>query len=777
MIVDVPKPAMIDTALAIIVGMAIGKIPISTDIPMLLRIPIYQLIKNFKILEVLSSSNGPVKSKKKYSTPDEDEVAMPEDNLSDKKKKTMRMPNRLISEKSPYLLAHAYNPVDWYPWGDAAFERAKQDDLPVLLSIGYSTCHWCHVMAQESFEDPAIAKAMNDAFACIKVDREERPDIDQIYMAAALLMTGRGGWPLTIIMTPDKRPFFAATYIPKNGRFGQMGMTELIPTIKNLWESRRGELQLSADKIIEGLKRTQAAQLQDKEKTSEMDASTLEAAYSGLSRIFDIQFGGFGSAPKFPTPHYHLFLLRYWRRGQDANALEMVEETLEAMRMGGIYDHIGFGFHRYSTDAGWLVPHFEKMLYDQALLTMAFVEAYQATGKESYAKTVSETIEYVLREMTSSEGGFYSAEDADSEGEEGKFYLWTAEELKQVLSSDDYSLFARVFDIREGGNFDKGRNVLRMQASLEDAASVLGMPEDDLASRLEKIRKMLFSAREKRVHPSKDDKILVDWNGLMIAALAKASQIQNEPRYAVTAEKAADFILQKMRRLDGRLLHRYKEGAGVLANLDDYAFLIWGLIELYEAVFDLKYLKWAIELNKEMVDHFWDDEHGGLYFTPDDGEDLPLRQKEIYDGATPSGNSVSMLNFLRLSHMTGESFQEDRAVSISRAFAGAVNMQPLSYTMLMCALDFALGPSYEVALVGDPQDEGIRRMLSALRSKFMPSKVVILVSGEEIYDVARFTRTLGMQNGRATAYVCAGYKCELPTNDPDRIAGLLENAR
>jgi uncharacterized protein YyaL (SSP411 family) len=707
-----------------------------------------------------------------------DEIAMPEDNPSDKKEtETMRKPNRLISEKSSYLLAHAYNPVDWYPWGDDAFERAKQQDLPVLLSIGYSTCHWCHVMAHESFEDPAVAKAMNDAFVCIKVDREERPDIDQIYMAAVLLMTGRGGWPLTVIMTPDKRPFFAATYIPKNGRFGRMGMMELIPTIKTLWESRRGELLSSADRIIEGLKQSQDAQLQDKGKTAELDASTLEAAYNGLSRIFDIRNGGFGSAPKFPTPHNLLFLLRYWRRSQDANALEMVEETLEAMRMGGIYDHIGFGFHRYSTDAEWLVPHFEKMLYDQALLIMAYAEAYQATGKVSYAKTTSEIIEYILREMTSPEGGFYSAEDADSEGEEGRFYLWTAKELSRVLSRDDYNLFAKVFDILEWGNFEKGRNVLHRPASLEDAASVLGIPEEDLTSRLEEIRKKLFSVREKRVHPAKDDKILVDWNGLMIAALAKASQVFNEPRYAVTAEKAANFILQKMRRSGGRLLHRYKEGAGVLANLNDYAFLVWGLIELYEAVFDLKYLKSAIELNKEMVGHFWDDERGGLYFTPDYGEDLPVRQKEFYDGAMPSGNSVSMLNFLRISHLTGAAAQEERADSISCAFAGAVNIQPLSYTMLMCALDFALGPSYEVALVGDPQDEGIRRMLLALRSKFMPNKVMILISGEEIYDIARFTRTLGMQNGRATAYVCAGYKCELPTNDPDRITELLGNFR
>lgn len=697
---------------------------------------------------------------------------MPEDISSDKNMpKPMSKSNRLISEKSPYLLQHASNPVDWYPWGDEAFEDAKQQDKPILLSIGYSTCHWCHVMAHESFEDSSVAAAMNDAFICIKVDREERPDIDQVYMSVCLMMTGRGGWPLTIIMTPDKQPFFAATYIPKSGRFGQRGMKELIPTIKNLWINQRGELLSSADRIINALKNARAGEDQIKGKT--LDTSTLAAAYRGLSSTFDVQNGGFGSAPKFPTPHNLLFLLRYWLRSREDNALQMVEVTLEAMRMGGIFDHVGFGFHRYSTDAEWFAPHFEKMLYDQALLIMAYSEAFQATRKENYARTAREIIEYVLREMTSPEGGFYSAEDADSEGVEGKFYLWTADELKQLMDKEEYSLFIKVFDIRDPGNFEKGRNILRMRATMEDEATVIGIPEDELRSRLEHIRQRLFAARERRIHPAKDDKILTDWNGLMIAALGKAGQIFNKPRYADASRMAADFVLQKLRLPDGRLLHRYKDEAGIAGNLDDYAFLIWGLIELYEAIFDVKYLKLALALNREMIKHFCDESAGGFYFTPDDGEPLPVRQKEIYDGAVPSGNSIAMLNLLRLSHLTGDPDLEERANALGSAFAAAINRQPLGHSMLMCSLDFALGPTYEIALVDDQGGEGREKMLDALRSEFLPNKVVIAVSGEDVHKVAEFTRGLLPLNGKATAYVCKGNKCELPTNDVKKMLELM----
>ena len=444
-------------------------------------------------------------------------------------------------------------------------QAAKREDKPIFLSVGYSTCHWCHVMAHESFEDPAVAALMNQAFICIKVDREERPDIDQMYMSVAQAMTGRGGWPLTIIMTPQKKPFFAATYIPKTGRHGQAGMMEIIPRIQELWDKNRDELLGSADKILDYLKQTQS-QPSAQAKIANLDAAFLARGYEALASIYDPQNAGFGTAPKFPSPHNLFFLLRYWHRTGERHALQMVEATLQAMRMGGIYDHVGFGFHRYSTDAQWLVPHFEKMLYDQALMAIAYTECFQATGKEEYARTACEILDYVLRDMTAPQGGFFSAEDADSEGEEGKFYLWTAEELKETLDNEEFKLLIRLFDVHESGNFEKGGNILRLRSSITDGAAVLKISAPDLYERLELIRSKLFLAREKRVHPFKDDKILTDWNGLMIAALAKAAQALPEAKgaeYERAAIKAADFILKEMQTTEGRLLHRYRGEAGI----------------------------------------------------------------------------------------------------------------------------------------------------------------------------------------------------------------------
>jgi len=574
-------------------------------------------------------------------------------------------------------------------------------------------------------------------------------------------------------MTSDKRPFFAATYIPKVGRFGKIGLIELIQEIRDRWNNRREDLLINAEKITNYLVQTQRA---DK-GNEELDTAILRAAYEALDNIFDLQNGGFGIAPKFPTPHNLLFLLRYWRRSGAANALEMVETTLKAMSLGGIYDHVGFGFHRYSTDPQWIVPHFEKMLYDQALLILAYTEAYQATAKKEYALIAHQILEYILRDMTSPEGGFYSAEDADSEGEEGKFYLWTMDELKWLLDEEEYSLFSKVFDIRSNGNFDKGRNILSMLSSLEDASTILGIPLEALQDSFERIRQKLFKFRTKRIHPLKDDKILAEWNGLMIAAMARASQVLGESKYADAASKAADFILKRMRSLDGRLLHRYRDCAGIIANLNDYAFMIWGMIELYEALFDPKYLNAALNLNKEMLDRFWDNIQGGLFFMPDDGETIIVRQKGTSDGALPSGNSVAMLNLLRLSHLTGNSELEEKAFDIARAFSRTINQQPLSHTMFMCALDFALGPSIEVVIVGNLEDAETLRMLKALRSKFVTNKAVLLVSGEEIYKVAHFTKGLAQLNGRSTAYVCAGYQCQLPTNEPNKMLELLEGMR
>ena len=679
-------------------------------------------------------------------------------------------PNRLIDEKSPYLLQHAHNPVDWYPWSEEAFQAAAREDRPVFLSVGYSTCHWCHVMARESFQDPEVADLLNRTFICIKVDREERPDIDQIYMKAALAMTGRGGWPLSIIMTADKKPFFAATYIPKRGSFGQAGMMEIIPRIGELWRENRDELLRSADQILDHLKQAAVGPSPEDEA---LDESLLKRGYDALASIYDPQNGGFGGAPKFPAPHNLLFLLRYWKRSKDAFALQMVEETLQAMSMGGVFDHLGGGFHRYSTDAGWRIPHFEKMLYDQATMAMAYTEAYQATGKKEYARTVQEILGYVLRDMTSQQGGFFSAEDADSEGEEGAYYLWGAEELKEVLEKEDLRLLIRLFDIYESGNFETGRNILIARSTFKDAASVLGVSEGDLWRRWEGIRERLLSVREKRVHPQKDDKILADWNGLMISALAKAAQALNRPDYANAAARAADFILNEMKTEDGRLLHSYREGSAISGCLDDCAFLVWGLIDLYETLFEIKYLRAAAKLTRAMIEHFWDNGKGGLFFSPDDASDLPLREKAFRDGAIPSGNSAAMLDLLRLSHLTGQPEWENKAWQLARASGASAAGQTLGYTMLLSSLDYGLGPAIQIALVGKKEDEDAVEMLKVIRERFLPSKSVLLSQGEDTAEMAEFARGLAKIEGKSAAYVCSGKSCRPPVTSPRELMLML----
>ena len=688
--------------------------------------------------------------------------------------------NRLIFQKSPYLLQHAENPVDWYPWSEEAFEKAKKENKPVFLSIGYSTCHWCHVMAHQSFEDPEVAGLMNETFVSVKVDREERPDIDSVYMTVCQTMIGSGGWPLTIIMTPNKEPFFAATYIPKQAWFGRIGMLTLIPRIKELWSTRQAEVLSSATRIAASLQNTAPGAPGDS-----LNEPLLHLAYKQLLERFDDHHGGFGSAPKFPTPHNLLFLLRYWKRTDNEKALNMVEKTLQSMRRGGTYDQVGFGFHRYSTDSRWLIPHFEKMLYDQALLAIAYTEAYQATKKTEYAKTAHEIFTYVMRDMTSPEGVFYSAEDADSEGEEGKFYLWTSDEIKKVLSHERADLAVRLFNITADGNFadevtgrKTGRNILHLTKSVEELAADLSVSVPDLRARIEEIQEELFAYREKRIHPHKDDKILTDWNGLMIAALAKGAQAFGEPRYANAARRAADFIIKSVRTAQGRLLHRYRDGeAALTAHVDDYAFLIYGLLELYEATFDVHYLETAMGLNEDLIRHFWDSENGGFYFTADDGERLLVRQKEVYDGAVPSGNSVAMLNLLRLGRITASADFEEKAAKIGGAFYGNVSQLPSAYTQLMAAADFAIGPSYEVVIAGDLQADDTRQMLDAIRGIFVPNKIVVLHPADQkpppIDDIVPFIKDYSSIDGKATAYVCLDYNCQLPTKDIGSMLKLL----
>jgi len=689
--------------------------------------------------------------------------------------------NRLASEKSPYLVQHADNPVDWYPWCEEAFERAVKEDRPIFLSIGYSTCHWCHVMEHESFEDPDVAALMNDAFVCIKVDREERPDIDGVYMTVCQLMTGSGGWPLTIIMTPDKRPFIAATYIPKVARLGRIGMLELIPRVRELWATRRDELLTQSHRISAALRET-ARPVPGRA----LDAATLQLTYEQLAGRFDEHDGGFGGAPKFPTPHNLLFLLRYWKRTAEEHALEMVEKTLQAMRRGGMYDHLGFGFHRYSTDSRWLVPHFEKMLYDQALLAMAYLETYQASAAEEYATTAREIFAYVLRDMTSPEGGFYSAEDADSEGEEGKFYVWTLDEIRGSLSPKEADFVEATFNIEEGGNFSDeatgtrtNSNILHLTESTRALSAQYGASEEEFRERLETVRQKLLAHREERIRPGKDDKILVDWNGLMIAALARGSRVLRDPAYAAAARRAADFILEQMLTKDGGLRHRYRDGeAAIAGHLDDYAFLIWGLLELYETTFEVSYLRSALDLNAYTIEHFWDESNGGFYFTADEAESLLVRRKESYDGARPSGNSISMLNLLRLAHLTANPDFEERAAQIGSAFSGIVSRSVTAHTQLMVAVDFAVGPTYEVVIVGDPHASDTKEMLSALNGQFMPNKVVLLrplgPESSHMDQLAGYVSHQTSIDGKATAYVCIDHACRLPTTDIDTMLELLK---
>jgi uncharacterized protein YyaL (SSP411 family) len=697
-----------------------------------------------------------------------DEEPMPE-NSRNKTKHS----NRLAREKSPYLLQHADNPVDWFPWGEEAFEKARREGKPVFLSIGYSTCHWCHVMERESFEDEDVAALMNDVFVCIKVDREERPDVDNVYMTVCQMMAGSGGWPLTILMTPDRKPFFAGTYIPKTTRFGRTGMLDLIPRVRELWQTKRADILKSADQITEALRRAPEAA-----GAVPLDATTLRLATDQLTRRYDPDFGGFGRAPKFPTPHNLYFLLRQWRRTGDTKLLDMVEHTLQAMRRGGVYDHVGYGFHRYSTDPMWLLPHFEKMLYDQALLTLACLEAHQATGKPEYALTAREILTYVLRDMTSPDGGFYSAEDADSEGEEGKFYLWASDELPAILGEEDAALTIRVYSFEEKGNFleqatqeHTGTNIVHLRRPLAEVAQDEGMGEAALRGRLEVIRRKLFDVRERRAHPHKDDKILTDWNGLMIAAFARAGRVLGEPQYAGAATRAADFVLARLRREDGRLLHSYRgrSASTAPAHVDDYAFLAWGLLELYETTFDVRHLQIARDLTRIMTRHFWDDAQGGLYFTAVDGEKLLVRPKELYDGALPSGNSVALWNLLRLARLTADTAFEEKAAALSRAFAGQVADSPIAYTQFLVGLDFAIGPSYEVVIVGKPHHTSAEDLLRALRSRYIPNKVVLFrPEGDTppIAALAAFTKDMAGRDGRATVYVCRDYACEQPTTDP-----------
>jgi uncharacterized protein YyaL (SSP411 family) len=691
-------------------------------------------------------------------------------------------PNRLINEKSPYLLQHAHNPVDWHAWSDETFRRAKKENKPVFLSIGYATCHWCHVMERESFEDEETARYLNDTFICIKVDREERPDIDAVYMAACQMLTGSGGWPLNLFMTPDKKPFFAATYLPKRTRFGRTGLIELCDQVKNLWHSQPQKVNESAAGIAENLGRAFAFSAAD-----EPDEAALDQAYRQIKQTFDPQSGGFEPAPKFPTPHRLLFLLRCHHRTGNPEALEMVKKTLTAMRLGGIWDHVGFGFHRYSTDKNWLLPHFEKMLYDQALMATVYLEAFQITQDDFFAQTADEIFAYVLRDMTSPQGAFFSAEDADSEGEEGKFYVWSTAEFQRALPGEKTDMWERIFRVSPEGNFSDeasrqktGTNILHLTAPLDKWANQFGLPPEELVRKWAGIRAKLFQAREHRVHPLKDDKILADWNGLMIAALAMGARILRKPEYAAAAEKAAQFILNDMRAGEKQLCHRFRDGElAINAQAGDYAFFIYGLISLYQAAFNLAYAEEAAALQEQMLKDFWDDQKGGFFSTPAGTQELPVRPKELYDGAIPSANSVALLNLLCLSRLTGNPKWEEKAQALVRAFFGSVKSQPAAFTFFLSALDFALRPGQEIVITGEPGTADTRKLLAALNLPFAPHKVALVKSEQNAMRLAKFAGfTDGLQviEGKATAYMCRNGSCTgSTTNLQAMMEGILGN--
>jgi uncharacterized protein len=650
------------------------------------------------------------------------------------------MPNRLIDETSPYLLQHANNPVDWYAWGPEALERSAKEEKLILLSIGYSACHWCHVMEHESFENPAIAEIMNRNFVNIKVDREERPDLDQIYMTAVQMMTGSGGWPMTMFLLPTGEPIFGGTYFPPDDRYGRPGFRRVLEAIAEAYRTRRAEILENAKGIREQLSR-QAFQ---KNAQETIDASLLTLAYRAIGSRFDPREGGFGAAPKFPPSMSIDFLLRFHHRTGDEHALHMVTITLDKMAFGGMYDQVGGGFHRYSTDDHWLVPHFEKMLYDNALLARVYLDAYRATGDRLYKRISEETLDFVAREMRDPNGAFYSTQDADSEGVEGKFYVWSLEEFREVVG-DDADALANHFDVTEHGNWEE-TNILHVTQD----------PDEKLEARIESAKKKLYAARSKRVKPGRDEKVLTDWNGLMLRAFAEAAAYLGRDDYRAIAEANARFILNTL--WDGqRLLHSYKDGrARFNGYLDDYANLVDGLFALYELTFDYQWLEAAVRVADRMIDQFWDSEAGGFYFTGKDHESLLTRSKDFFDNATPSGNSVAGDVLLRMAAVLDRDDYRKKAEEIFQATGAFMKQYASGFGRMLSGIDFYIGPSKEIALIGSPDE-----FLAILRKQYLPRTVVAAGSDERV----ALLRNRPMVNGQPTAYVCENFTCKQPVTD------------
>ncbi|BBL79873.1 thioredoxin domain-containing protein [Rubrobacter xylanophilus] len=680
------------------------------------------------------------------------------------------MANRLANETSPYLLQHKDNPVDWYPWGEEAFQRARREDKPILLSVGYSSCHWCHVMERESFEDEETARIMNEHFVNVKVDREERPDIDSIYMSALQAMTRSGGWPMTVFLTPEGVPFYAGTYFPPEPRGGMPSFRQVLLTLADAYRNRREEVLRSAESVRRFLEASTDAGMSRGALREEL----LDGAAAALLGELDRRFGGFGEAPKFPQPMSLEVLLRHHRRTGDAEALSGVELTLRAMARGGIYDQLGGGFHRYAVDWRWLVPHFEKMLYDNALLSRLYLEAYQVTGNGFYRRIAEETLDYVTREMRSPEGGFYSAEDADSEGEEGKFYVWTPRELREVLGEEDASLAAAYWGVTERGNFE-GRNILHVPREPEEVAREFGLPVEELGRRIHSVRRRLLEARARRVRPGRDEKVLAAWNGLMLRSFAFAARVLRREDYLDVARGNAAFLLEKLLTGEGRLLRSYRDGrARVGGYLEDYAMVADGLLALYEATFEARWLHAAVSLTEAMNELFWDGEREAFFDVPADHEELVTRPRDVYDNATPSGTSVAVDVLLRLGLLLGREDYRRRAEAALEGLSGLVERAPAAFGRLLGALDFHLGRPREVVIVGRPGAPDTRALVDALYSVYLPNRVIAGGAGDgEEAALIPLLEGRTMLDGRATAYVCEGYVCKSPTTEPAELVRQL----
>jgi uncharacterized protein YyaL (SSP411 family) len=678
--------------------------------------------------------------------------------------------NRLIHETSPYLLQHALNPVDWYPWGNDAFEKAKRENKPILLSIGYSACHWCHVMERESFEDEKIAALMNELFVSIKVDREERPDLDEIYMNAVQMLTGRGGWPMTVFLTPDGKPFYGGTYFPPDDRQGMPGFPKILAGVAQAYRERPQDIDKSVGQILTALQRMAQSKATERKLSQEVIAEGADQ----IARAYDSENGGLGQAPKFPNVGVYELFLRQYRHSRSQRFLEVVSHTLTKMAEGGIYDHLGGGFHRYSVDEKWLVPHFEKMLYDNAQLVRIYAQLYCLSGNPLFKRVVEETVDYLLREMLHHEGGFYSTQDADSEDEEGKFFVWTPDEISRLLGDDASAIFCRVYDVTEYGNFEE-KNILHPVLTVDQASKLFRQDSGAIEALLANAKRKLFAVRERRIKPFRDEKIITSWNGLVLSGLAEAIKIAARPAYIEAVNRTVDFIFQKMFR-DGHLLHTYKDGtAKHLGYLDDYAFLAVGLLDLYETNFDPAHLERAVQLADTMLREFWDDTNGAFFYTGKSHEQLISRAKPAFDGSIPSGNAMATQLLLRLYYLKGTEDYLKRAEKILRSYYDAMESQPFGFAHMLCALDLYLNKPKEIVVVGKREELATKHLIEQIHSFYLPNKTLQLVGPDEpLENISPLLQGKTQVDGKATVYVCQNFTCSAPVTDWQALKPLLE---